>query len=171
MGTPEIASLSRLVEEVIAQKAPDLEQESIVLRAQLGRDLPATWISQPAIRQVLVSCIDNAALAIRAAGRSGTIELATELDDDHILVRIRDDGPGLPRAALSQLAGGRLQVDRREPDLGLSLGREIVAQHGGTLTGRNRSQGGAELTLRLPLALAPDDRPAAAAGARELDEA
>ena len=43
----------------------------------------------------------------------------------------------------------------QDPDLGLSLGREILLQYGGTLNGRYRTQGGAELVIRLPMIAMP----------------
>lgn len=162
-STPELASVNRLVEEVVAQRRADLAQESIRLEIQLA-DVPFTWLQMSALRQVLLSCVDNAAVAIRSMGRTGTVELATETEGDHVVVRIRDDGPGLPKAALRLLAEGA--GFRPTADLGLSLGHEIVSQHGGTLTGRNRARGGAEITIRLPVvsATAVRERVGVAAG-------
>jgi signal transduction histidine kinase len=164
-ATPELASPNRLVDEVIAQRRADLAHESIRLEAELSPEVPLTWLQMPALRQVLLSCVDNAAVAIRSTGRPGLIELATAVEANHVVIRIRDDGPGLPKAALRLLVEGA--GDRRaSADLGLTLGYEIVSQHGGTLTGRNRARGGAEITVRLPVVSAAAVRDRLAASAR-----
>ena len=164
-ATPELASPNRLVEEVIAQRRSDLAQENIRLESELAPEVPLTWLQMPALRQVLLSCVDNSAVAIRTLGKPGSIEIATAVEGDHVVIRIRDDGPGLPKAALRLLAEGA--GDRRAAaDLGFTLGHEIVSQHGGTLTGRNRARGGAEITVRLPVVSATAVRDRLAAGAR-----
>ena len=61
----------------------------------------------------------------------------------------------LPGSALRQLGATPLagRPAAGELDASLGLAREIVSQLGGTLRGRNRPQGGAELWIRLPGAL------------------
>jgi C4-dicarboxylate-specific signal transduction histidine kinase len=106
------------------------------------------------VRQALLCCLDAAAVALRSEGRRGTLEVATAQEGDELVVRLHADGQGLPRSVLAPLSSGRLD-SRQDPDLGLSLGREILLQYGGTLTGRHRAQGGAELVIRLPMVAMP----------------
>jgi signal transduction histidine kinase len=167
-ATPELCSLNRLVEEVVQLRAADLAHEGLQLSRTLDPALPAVWwLHAPAVRQALLCCLDAAAVGLRSEGRTGTIEISTGQEGDELLVRLRADGQGLPRSVVTPLVS--LRVDpRHDPDLGLSLGREIVAQYGGTLTGRHRPQGGAELLIRLPMLAAPPNemRPASDAAAR-----
>jgi signal transduction histidine kinase len=160
-ATPELGSVNRLVDEVVQLRGADLEHEGIRLARSLDPQLPAVWwVHAPAVRQALLCCLDAAAVALRAEGRRGTLEVATAQEGDELVVRLHADGQGLPRALLAPLTSGRFD-SRQDPDLGLSLGREILLQYGGSLAGRYRSQGGAELVIRLPMIAmpaAPDQR-------------
>jgi signal transduction histidine kinase len=154
-ATPELASVNRLVEEVVKLRAADLEHEGVRVVRALDPHLPAVWwVHAPAVRQALLCCLDAAAVALRTGGRTGSIELATAQEGDELVVRLRGEGQGLPRTLLTPLHSGSLD-SRQDPDLGLSLAREIVAHYGGSLTGRYRGSGGAELVIRMPMASPP----------------
>ena len=154
-ATPELASVNRLVEEVVKLRAADLEHEGVRVVRALDPHLPAVWwVHAPAVRQALLCCLDAAAVSLRSSGRTGSIELATALEGDELVVRLRGEGQGLPRTLLTPLAAGNVD-SRQDPDLGLTLAREIVAHYGGSLTGRYRASGGAELVVRMPMASPP----------------
>jgi K+-sensing histidine kinase KdpD len=133
-------------------RSSELMSSGVTLRVRLAPDLPVLWLSVQAIRQVLLSCVDSAALMLRAAS-GGVIEIVTAADGDHVLTRIheRPASPTEPR--------------RLDADLGLSLAREVVAQHGGALIGRDAPEGGTEITVRLPV-IAPPERESPPAGLR-----
>lgn len=75
-----------------------------------------------------------------------------------VLVTVRDHGPGVPEAALARLGQPYTRLDhgaamRKEGlGLGLSIVREIVADHGGLVSFRNHLEGGFEVRLSLPAA-------------------
>lgn len=78
--------------------------------------------------------------------------------DDEVLIRIDDDGPGIPRDQLDEVLKpfARLDSSRQRNTRGLGLGLAIVAKvverEGGVLTLANRPEGGlrAEICLYLP---------------------
>ena len=76
--------------------------------------------------------------------------------EGQVLLTVRDHGPGVPEQALHQLgqpytrlAHGR-QARAEGLGLGLSIVRDIVADHGGHLQFRNHPEGGLEVRLALP---------------------
>ena len=76
---------------------------------------------------------------------------------EHIMVRIRDAGPGLPEDQWEAVFDPffRLEASRSRDTggtgLGLTIARNIAENHGGTLTLRNHPDGGLEVTLQLPV--------------------
>ncbi|MNC74328.1 Sensor protein CpxA [compost metagenome] len=82
-------------------------------------------------------------------------------DDDEVLIRILDRGPGIPASSLEQVFVPffRLEGSRNKSTggvgLGLSAARAIVLEHGGELTLRNRSIGGLEARVVLPVRALP----------------
>jgi two-component system sensor histidine kinase KdpD len=71
-------------------------------------------------------------------------------------MRVADNGPGLPEGSESQIFDKFFRGSTGAPDgrrgvgLGLAICRAIVEAHGGTISARNRSQGGAEFIVDLP---------------------
>ena len=76
---------------------------------------------------------------------------------DEIVIRVEDDGPGIPDAQLARVLEPfvRLDAARARDTIGLGLGLTIVAgavaEHRGTLTLRNRPEGGLRADIRLPV--------------------
>jgi C4-dicarboxylate-specific signal transduction histidine kinase len=133
------------VDDVVVQRQADLSAAGIDLRTRLAPELPVLWLSVPAIRQVLVSCLEAGALALRESG--GVVMVATGADGDHVVVRVSH-----------RSTGEAASPPRFEGDGGLGLAREVVSQHGGTLSEQPDSAGGTEVTMRLPVIAAPAGR-------------
>ncbi|HET9472143.1 MAG TPA: response regulator, partial [Usitatibacter sp.] len=113
--------------------------------------------------------------AAKYTPEGGHIELATSIDGEDGIVRVRDDGMGIPPHLLERVfdlfAQGERTLDRSEGGLGigLTLARRIVALHGGAIVARSEGTGhGAEFEIRLPrldLDLPAPSRGAPGAGA------
>ncbi|WP_246860710.1 ATP-binding protein [Noviherbaspirillum sp. UKPF54] len=103
-----------------------------------------------ALRRCLTNLIDNAV----KYGHSAQVSAARE--DGMAVICIRDDGPGIPEAELEKVFDPfyRLESSRSRDTggtgLGMTIARNIVEQHGGTIHLRNRREGGLEVTVRLP---------------------
>ena len=80
------------------------------------------------------------------------IETSMHYEDDQVVVRIRDYGPGIPEDELplvkKKFYKGSSSV--RGTGIGLAVCDEIVEMHGGTLTLENAEGGGTLVTVRLP---------------------
>ena len=65
-------------------------------------------------------------------------------------VTIADTGPGVPEDVRERIFEPDFTTKSRGTGLGLTLVRQAVAAHGGTVTARARPEGGAEFVVRLP---------------------
>mgnify|MGYP001484204565 FL=1 len=65
-------------------------------------------------------------------------------------VTIADTGPGVPEDVRERIFEPDFTTKSRGTGLGLTLVRQAVAAHGGTVTARGRPEGGAEFVVRLP---------------------
>jgi signal transduction histidine kinase len=72
---------------------------------------------------------------------------------DRWTIRIADDGPGVPDDDLARLTERGVRLDHRKPGsgLGLSIVREISDVYGLDLTLENRTEGGFEAKVSVPL--------------------
>jgi signal transduction histidine kinase len=114
---------------------------------------------------VLVNLAKNAAEAMPGGGR-----IAIGLHEFHagtepppwMMLRVEDDGPGIPREALDKIfesgyttgskpvpPGGGWPAAHR--GLGLSISRSIVEEAGGRIHAANRSRSGARFDIELPI--------------------
>ena len=112
------------------------------------------------LRTVLRNLLENAAKFALPDSRPVEVSLAEE--PGTAIVRVRDDGPGIPEADLGSLFEPFFRVDRSRSKrtggygLGLSICRRVVEAHGGTIAAENAPGRGATFTLRLPR---PQERP------------
>src|SRR5581483_4709233 len=93
--------------------------------------------------------------AAEAMPRGGRVQVATALDEHagFAVIRVRDDGPGIPADVLPQVFEPffTTKQDEHRTGLGLAVARSIVEQHGGVITVQSAEGAGAEFAIRLPL--------------------
>jgi signal transduction histidine kinase len=79
---------------------------------------------------------------------------------DWFAIHVADNGPGIPPDLLKKLFEPFVTTKETGTGLGLSICQRTATAHGGTITVRNRPQGGAEFTLALPMSRAKELQPA-----------
>ena len=110
-----------------------------------GEDLPI--VSDSAVKQMICNVLDNAQ---EASPRWIGVELGRHGDD--LVLTVNDAGPGFPAAMLADF-GKPYQSSKGRPGggLGLFLVVNVARTLGGSVAARNRAEGGAEVTITLPL--------------------
>jgi signal transduction histidine kinase len=108
------------------------------------------------LEQVLANLVANA-LKFTPAG--GHVRVSVARESSGAVLRVRDDGPGIPPEQLRRVFEAFAQADatldrsRGGLGLGLTVARSLVAMHGGTLEAFSEGAGeGSEFVVRLPLA-------------------
>ncbi|GGS21011.1 sensor histidine kinase [Streptomyces nojiriensis] len=101
---------------------------------------------------VLGNLIDNAVDALTAVP-GGRIAVTLRPESDELLLRVADNGPGLPEGVDVFRRGWSGKGEGR--GLGLALVRQVAERCGGAVTAAQGPGGGAEFTVRLPVASAP----------------
>jgi len=131
-------------------------------------DLPSTptWVDGDPARllQIQVNLLGNAA---KYTPRGGHVRLAIIADGPSAIVRVSDDGVGMPKELLADafelFVQSKRTLDRADGGLGvgLTLVRSLVTMHGGTVEASSEGTGkGTEVIVRLPLASPPAAREA-----------
>jgi len=179
----QLAQMVRLVDDLIdvsristgrlAIKKERIELQAVVRNAveivasfvekrghTLQIDLPTqpVWIDADPTRlaQVFSNLLNNAA---KYTDQGGNIAFQAELEEVIVVVRVMDNGIGIPAEMLATVFDMFTQVDKsRERSqaglgVGLTLARRLVELHGGTLEAHSGGQGrGSCFMIRLPLA-------------------
>jgi signal transduction histidine kinase len=145
---PLLAGLDDLV-------APQVAAKRLVLAYE--RALPGLTVmaDREKLRQILLNLLSN---AIRYTPAGGHIGMAAELGDGTVLVRIEDDGTGIPVRDQELIFEPFVQLDRSLANpgegvgLGLAISRDLARGMRGDLTVRSTPGHGACFILTLPAA-------------------
>ncbi len=98
---------------------------------------------------VLGNLLDN---AVDAAGAGGTVRVSLARQGATAVVRVSDDGPGVPAAERERIfePGVSTKSGRRTRGIGLTLVRQVVTRRGGTICVEDAPGGGACFVVTLP---------------------
>ena len=159
-------NLRELADESLAMR--DFAIRRARLSATLVADGPGPFIvsgNRGDLQQVLLNMLMNAEQAL--AGRGGTIVVRLSIEGGETVLRVMDEGGGVtispPEQVFEPFVTSRAPFEA--PGLGLWAARQIMRDHGGTLTLEPR-EAGASFAMRLPTAvLRAPSRPATTVGA------
>ncbi len=148
----EISDIRSAFEDTVYMYGSRLQQDGIELEyMENDDDIPQIPCDCARLRQVFLNILDNAA---KHGGEGKRIETAMTLEEEYVVVRIRDFGPGIPEEELplvkKKFYKGNSKV--RGTGIGLAVCDEIVEMHGGLLEITNAPGGGTLVTVKLPVA-------------------
>jgi signal transduction histidine kinase len=122
-------------------------------------DVGRVYVGAPSIEGYpgpLNQCFFNLLLnAVEAAQSEIWIELADRGDRGGIDLLIRDDGPGIPTDHLELIFQPFFTTKDRHAGLGLTVAKDVIERHGGSIAIYSMASDGAEVRVRLP-ARAPE---------------
>jgi signal transduction histidine kinase len=103
------------------------------------------------LHRILVNLLRNAREAIEETPKAGGVVRVSFRDGDDAVLRIEDDGPGIPERMRETLFQPFVGSGRKGgTGLGLAVSRELAQGHGGDLVLAESTAGGAAFELRLP---------------------
>ncbi len=154
----ERIALGAVVERAVETVQPLMVQRGHRLNVQMPPN--PIWLLADAARleQVVVNLLTNAAKFTEQAGH---IEVTIRLDDGLAVLKVSDNGVGIPAELLPDIfqlfTQGERSLDRSQGGLGigLCLVQRLVELHGGAVVARSVVGEGSEFTVHLPLADAP----------------
>ena len=108
------------------------------------------------IRTVFRNLLENAVKYSLPDSRA--VEVAAAPSGEHVVIRVTDDGPGIPERDMPNIFEPFFRIDRSRSKktggygLGLSISKRIVEAHGGAIAVENNPTRGASFVVRLPKA-------------------
>lgn len=142
----EPVDLVRLAETVIAvqnevKRDPPVSIRLAIAPHPMGRDAYIVPGHDLRLGQVITNIVDN---ACSFSPEGGEVRVFMQREPQAVTISVEDDGPGIPPHALERIFE-RFYTDRPEEQgfgqnsgLGLSISRQIVEAHRGTITAENR---------------------------------
>ncbi|WP_281697041.1 sensor histidine kinase [Acidaminococcus massiliensis] len=131
---------------------PLLEEKRLHFVKKMAPSLPMRQLDPDRVNQILYNLITN---AIRYTHPGTAILLQTEPVGKRVRLIIADEGPGIAPEDLDHIFEQFYRGDKSRnrasggSGIGLSLAKSFVEAQGGTITARNRREGGAEFVVEL----------------------
>ncbi|MBV8142476.1 MAG: HAMP domain-containing histidine kinase [Verrucomicrobia bacterium] len=147
----ERRSVSALLEDVLEVYRLIAEEKKIEITANCEGPCYAD-VDPNRIQQALANLLDN---AVKYTAEGGRISIVCSVFADNVLVRVKDNGIGIPIAEQpriwDRLYRGDKSRGQRGLGLGLSLVKAVVEAHGGRVTVQSREGAGSEFSVSLPV--------------------
>ncbi len=147
---------AELLDEIIAEALQHISRQKTehILSFQPAEEMILVKVDARLIMQVIINLVDN---AIKYTREGSEITIATQKLGDRAVVRVTDNGPGIPddrKPLVFEMfyTGAKDIADsRRSLGLGLSLCKSIITAHGGKIELTDNSPHGAVFTFTLPI--------------------
>ncbi|MCH8100495.1 MAG: HAMP domain-containing protein [Proteobacteria bacterium] len=106
------------------------------------------------VRQILHNLIRNAVEALENS-QGGRIDVqvgGAEIDGVQMIqIKVEDNGPGFKTGSVSQVFDPYVTTKPKGTGLGLAIVKKLVEEHVGTIRASNRTDGGAMISIRMPI--------------------
>lgn len=149
----ERIDILQVITEVMEQLEKMAHNKDITFRLKTNRVGPYWVKADPQrITQVITNLIEN---AIKYGNDRGKVNVVLEEDKKHVLIAVRDDGPGIPPEHLSRIFERFYRVDKsRSKDrggtgLGLAIVKHILNAHKSKITVMSRVDKGTTFSFKL----------------------
>jgi two-component system NtrC family sensor kinase len=144
----ELADLNALLDGVVRMASAQLRGRATIEKRYA--EISLVSCAPQELQQVFLNLVLNAGQAV---GPSGTIRIATEVEESHVLVRVEDDGCGIDSEIADRIFDPFFTTKAIGEGTGLGLGiaHGIVSKHGGEISFESEPGRGSCFCVRLPV--------------------
>ena len=152
-GEPKLVltDINKPVEEATKLSSVTLRKSGIKIEKTLAEELPQCHADPNLIEQVILNLITNAVEAMKNMEGTKRIEVTSSMENDRILVKVSDSGPGVPLDLKDKIFNPFYTTKNGNTGIGLSLNHRIITDHGGSLDVSTNKWGGAEFRVEIPI--------------------
>lgn len=143
------------IEQAIEANAPLFASSAQSLEVEIAAEPLPVDADAARVTQAIGNLLNNAS---KFTPRAGAIRFSAGIENGQVVIRVCDDGIGIPPDQLSSLFDLYSQIDtslERSQDglgIGLHLVKQLVEMHGGTVEAKSEGLGrGSEFVVRLPI--------------------
>src|SRR5262249_12320711 len=144
------ANLAAVVDSALTQMRGKLDAARVaaVRNYIVG---PTVVVDAEKLKQVFANVLDNAIDAFDGVPENRRIELFIENGGNDAVVRIRDNGSGIPSDKLDRIFNPFFTTKEKGTGLGMAISKKIVEAHAGTMEAASEVGRGTEFLVSLPL--------------------
>lgn len=144
--------VNRLVREVAQQYIIAMREKALAFKVDLDQKLPEIMGDAAQLERVLWNLVGN---AVKFTPRGGKITVASKREENHVCIRIKDNGMGIPEDEIpllfSEFRRSRISDKIEGTGLGLFIVKTIVEAHGGKVDVESKEGKGSTFIIRFPM--------------------
>ncbi len=145
----ELISIAELFTHISLLMQKDLQENNVNFSANVDPQNMAAHIDSELIQQVLINLIKNAIQAFENVEREKTIEMKAFQDDkNRVVISVKDNGSGIDEEAQNKIFIPFFTTKKKGSGIGLSLSRQIMRQHKGSISVKSQVKEGTEFILK-----------------------
>ncbi len=147
-------NLNELANTLISLFSAQAAERNVQLKLEAEPNLPEVMVDPQRFHQVVGNLIDN---ALRYTPEGSAINLAIQRQDDSVIIKVSDEGPGIPEDEITHIFDRFWRGEKSRArstggaGLGLSIARQLVEAQGGKITAHNIKPRGFEVHITLPV--------------------
>lgn len=142
-----VVRLKDVIDKVAQLMRIELKKTSIAFHCECSSEYITINADVEMIEQVLINLLKNAIEAL-AETREPKLELIGRYDENAVKIEVIDNGPGIIREALEHIFVPFYTTKRTGSGIGLSLSRQIMQMHNGSITAESEPDVRTVFTLR-----------------------
>ena len=150
---PHPANVTVLLDRVLKNVSEHWKGKPVQIERVYASGLPLVPLDESLCEQAFINLVQNAHEAMEERGGTLRAEVkeAVQNDTEGVLVRLTDNGPGVPDAIREEIFNPFVTTKKTGVGLGLSIVSQIVDGHHGTIRVEKGPQGGASFVIFFPL--------------------
>jgi signal transduction histidine kinase len=155
------ADITALLNRVLTNVSEHWKGEPVEIERDYASDLPLVPLDESLCEQAFINLVQNAHEAMEERGDTLQVEVARAIQNDTegVLVRLTDNGPGIPDALREEIFNPFVTTKKTGVGLGLSIVSQIVDGHHGAIRVERGPQGGASFMVFFPLEQISETQP------------
>jgi len=150
----ELVDIKAMFKDIVSPIQERVSHDGFELELKMESSLPSIQADSDSINQAVTNLIDN---AIKYSGEKKRVIVRVFVEDNTLAISVRDFGVGVEKEELNRVfdrfyrGGDELTRTIKGSGLGLTLVKQIVEAHKGTVTVKSTKGQGSIFTIRLPL--------------------
>jgi two-component system NtrC family sensor kinase len=144
-------NINEIIEDIVRFCSQRAKYSNVSIHSNLGENLPTIKVSHTEIQQVILNIMNNAHDELEKRG--GNISVSSMLEDDAVLINIKDDGPGIPTSNINRIFDPFFTTKPvgKGTGLGLSISCGIIKKLGGQIDVNSIIDAGTTFSIRIPV--------------------
>ena len=150
----EMVDMGALLEDIVSTFQQRVRHEGFTIHAEIGESLPQISVDRSDIAQTITNLIDN---AVKYSGEAREIYIRAFVEDQDLVIAVEDFGIGIKQEEIEKVferfyrGGDELTRAVKGSGLGLTLVKQMVEAHHGTVHVESEPGRGSTFSIRLPL--------------------